>query len=416
MKLLDRYNRVSLLTFILVIVITGVVYYFTISYILTNQVDKDLVVEENEIFDHVKLNNRLPQVFKSDDLKIKFEPISADTVVRRFSNVQFYDEQENESELGRMLATSVKVNKQTYRVTIIESTVEIDYLIRMIFFITLGLIIVLLIILLLLNRLLVRKLWQPFYQTLRQIKLFNLADRNVIQPVDTRIDEFHDLNNEVAAMSQRVLYDYQSLKSFTENASHELMTPLAVIISKLEILMQDDDVTEKQGALIGEAYATVDRLKKLSRSMLLLSRIENKLMSDLENIDLCEFIRNKIIEFQELLADREITLQDELQHCHININRDLLNIMLNNLLGNAIQHNNANGVIVVKLTDKSMSICNSGASSPLNAQTIFQRFHKSPESEGTGLGLTLVKQICDNYQFRLNYNFQDRLHCFTVNF
>ncbi|PTR01685.1 signal transduction histidine kinase [Mucilaginibacter yixingensis] len=416
MKLLDRYNRVSLLATISMIVIAGIVYYFTISLILTNQVDKDLLVEENEIFDYVGLNHRLPQVFKSDDLKIRFTAIPDSTIVRRIADSHFYDDQEHEDEAARMLTSSVRVGAQLYRINITESKVETDDLIRMIFLITLGLIFVLLVVLLLINRTLMRKLWEPFYETLKQIKLFNVADRNGICQVDTRIDEFQDLNREVTAMSQRVLHDYQSLKSFTENASHELMTPLAVIISKLETLMQDNDITERQGALIGEAYQTVDRLKKLNRSMLLLSRIENKLMHDAEDIDLQDTVRKKIIEFQELLADKHIVIREELEPHHIKLNRDLLNIMLNNLLGNAIQHNRPGGRIVVQLTGQQLSFCNTGTAVSLNQQTIFQRFHKSPESEGTGLGLTLVKQICDNYGFALSYAFNDQLHCFTVVF
>jgi signal transduction histidine kinase len=416
LKLLDRYNRVSLLLTILVIVVTGFIYYFTISYILTGQVDKDLLVEENEIFDYVKLNHRLPQVFKSEDLRIRFEPIDRDTVARRFAETTFYDEKEHNQESGRTLYSSVKVGTHRYRIQITESTVETEDLIRMIFLITLGIIFILLAILLLINRVLMRKLWEPFYETLKQIKLFNLADRNGIEPVDTLIDEFHDLNREVTAMSQRVLQDYQSLKNFTENASHELMTPLAVIISKLETLMQDSEITQRQGTLISDVYETADRLKKLNRSMLLLSRIENKLMPDQEDIDLDDFIQNKLTEFQEWLKGKEIIATYNLRYCTIRINRDLLNILLNNLIGNAILHNKPGGELIIRLNELGFSICNTGAARALNEQTIFQRFHKSPESEGTGLGLTLVKQICENYNFGLSYSFEKQLHCFRVRF
>lgn len=416
MKLLDRYNRISLLTTVVVIIVAGFVYYFTISYILTGQVDKDLLVEENEIFDYVKLNHRLPQVFKSEDLKIVFEPIGGDVVKRSFLDTRFYDAHEQEEETGRTLISSVKVGVQRYRILITESKVETDYLIRFIFGITLGIIFILLLALLIINRLSMRKLWQSFYQILQQIKLFNLADHNGIRPIDTAIDEFHDLNNEVTAMSQRVLKDYQSLKTFTENASHELMTPLAVIVSKLETLMQDGDITEKQGMLISDAYHTVDRLKKLNRSMLLLSRIENKLMPDHEEIDISDFLQSKILEFQELLVNKEISIMDDLSYCKVRVNRDLLNVMVNNLFGNAISHNHTGGKIIIHLSELALSFCNTGSTVALNEQVIFQRFYKSPDSEGTGLGLTLVNQICDNYDFSLTYSFSDNMHCFKVQF
>ncbi|RFZ95585.1 sensor histidine kinase [Mucilaginibacter conchicola] len=416
MKLIDRYNRISLLVTIAIIIVTGFVYYLTISYILTNRVDRDLLVEENEIFAYVKLNKALPQVFKSDGLKIRFVPSATDDIARSFGNAMFYNEEENEQEAGRMLTSSVKVGGKTYRIEIIESKVETEYLIRFIFFITLGIILVLLTLLLIINRILVRRLWKPFYRILEGIKLFNLADKNGINPVTSDIDEFRDLNVEVTAMSGRVMNDYQSLKGFVENAAHELMTPLAVINSKLDTLMQVGEMTDKQGEIISEVYHTVGRLKKLNRSMLLLSRIENKLMAERETIDLAEFIDDKLNEFQELLAERGIGISKDLKPCPVTINRDLLTVMLNNLLGNAILHNTANGQIEIRLNQNELVISNTGANTALNEQKVLQRFYKSPESEGSGLGLTLVKEICDSYGYLFGYSFEAGLHLFEIKF
>ncbi|MBL4677404.1 MAG: HAMP domain-containing histidine kinase [Mucilaginibacter sp.] len=416
MKLIDRYNRISLLVTIAIIIVTGFVYYLTISYILTNRVDRDLVVEENEIFAYVKLNDKLPQVFKSDGLKIRFTASATDSITRTFGNTLFYNEEENEQEAGRMLTSSVKVEGKTYRIEITESKVETEYLIRFIFFITLGIILVLLTLLLIINRILVRRLWKPFYRILEGIKLFNVADKNGIHPVASNIDEFRDLNMEVTAMSGRVMNDYQSLKGFVENAAHELMTPLAVINSKLDTLMQVGEMTDKQGAIISEVYDTVGRLKKLNRSMLLLSRIENKLLAEPEIIDLLGFIEHKISEFHELLAERDIVVNQDLQPCQVTINRDLLTVMLNNLLGNAILHNIKNGNIGIRLNKNELLIANTGSGTALNEQKVLQRFYKSSESEGSGLGLTLVKEICDNYGYVFNYNFKDGLHAFEIKF
>jgi len=401
---------------ILVIVMAGFIYYFTISYILTGQVDKELDVEENEIFEYVKLNHALPHVFKSGDLKIHFTAVSNEPITRNFRDSRFYDEDEHGEESGRTLTSSVKLGTQNYRIEITESKVETEDLIRLIFFITLGIIFVLLTFLLLVNRFLMGRLWKPFYEILGAIKLFNLADRNGIHPVNTRIDEFRDLNVEVTAMSQRVLRDYQSLKGFVENAAHELMTPLAVINSKLDTLVQVSEMTEKQGMLISEVYDTVGKLKKLNRSMLMLSRIENKLIAEHELIDLAQFIRNKVNEFQELLADRGITIRENLSPCQITINHDLLTVLLNNLMGNAIQHNRPGGKIHIQLDQEGFSFSNTGTNGALNEQQILQRFYKSPESEGSGLGLTLIKEICDSYGFRFRYEFRDEMHCFEIQF
>jgi len=416
MKLLDRYNRISLLVTVLVIIITGIVYYFTISYILTYQVDKDLMVEENEIFEEIKLNHRLPQVFKSEDLKINFQSVGQDSVQRRFLDTQYWDDKDHEEESGRGLISSVSLNGVNYRITIIESKVETEDLIRMIFFITLGIILILVVVLTLINRLVIRNLWRPFYLMLRQIKLFNVTDHSSINKLDTRIEEFKEMNEEVSAMSLRVRRDYEELKNFVENASHELMTPLAVINSKLDTLAQDHEITNKQGTLIGELYNSVSKMKKLNKSMLLLSRLENRLIQEQELLNLKQKVLEATGDFQELLTAKKLKMHTHLHDAQITMNKDLLDVLLNNLLGNAIRHNHPEGEIEVKLNPGVLTIANTGRPEELKSDLIFQRFHKSPESDGTGLGLTLAREICESSGYRLSYAYVNNKHTFTINF
>lgn len=416
MKLLDKYNRTSLITTCLIIIVAGFVYYFTISYILTGKVDKDLMVEENEIFDYVKINGRLPQVFKSEDLKIKFRKIDNEKVIRKFSDTQYYNDVTREMESGRSLVSTVNVGKQHYMIIITESKVETEELIRVIFLITLGIILVLLVFLLLVNRVLMRNLWQPFYSMLQQIKQFNLADQQVIAPLNANIDEFNDMNREVTAMSKRVTHDYIALKKFVENAAHELMTPVAVLNSKLDNLAQDNNITVHQSELITELYGVIGKMTRLNKSMLLLARIENKLMSEQVEMEISEALREKLSEFQGLYQARGIVVDACLQPCHVNMNRDLLTNLFNNLLTNAMRHNHTGGKVIVELDTEQIVIGNTGDSTALDKELIFQRFYKSADSEGTGLGLTLVKEICDLYGFQLSYHYADQLHCFTIKF
>ncbi len=416
MKLFDNYNRISLFFTVLIIIITGVVYYYTISYILNGQVDQDLVVEENEIFDYAKLNNKLPQVFKSEDLKITFTPAGNTPINREFSDLKIFNEREKERESARSLQSTVVVNGIRYRITIIESKVETEDLIRAIFLITLCITLVLIISLMAINRILIRNLWQPFYQMLKQITLFNLADKNTITGLETNIDEFKEMNREITAMSLRVRRDYQELKNFVENASHELMTPIAVINSKMDTLVQDGLITERQGVLVGEVYQTLTRMKRLNKSMLLLSRIESRLISEQHELNLRKMLGSTIAAFQELFTIKRISVTTDLKDAGIVMNRDLLEILLSNLLGNAVNHNHENGKITVSLQPGLLSVANTGNSTALETEIIFQRFNKSADSEGSGLGLTLIKEICELYSYKLTYRFHDGMHCFAVSF
>lgn len=418
MKLLDKYNRISLITTIVVIIITGIVYYFTISYILTDQVDKDLLVEENEIFDYVKANQRLPQIFKSENLKITFKPAGQKPVQRQFVNINYRNDKDNdrERESGRGLISSVRVNGVNYGITIIESKVETEDLIRLIFLITLGIILVLIVVLIVINRLVIRNLWLPFYNMLAQIKLFNLTDHDSISSLETNIEEFKDMNQEISAMSTRVRQDYQELKSFIENAAHELMTPIAVMNSKLDTLIQTSNLTEKQGGLINDVYHTVGKLTRLNKAMLLLTKIENKLINDQEQVTVKSAVEDALSGFQEIFADKKIKLHCRLTDVETSASKTVLDILLNNLLTNAIRHNIPGGNIDVILDAGKLIIKNTGKPVALDAHQIFQRFHKAPESEGSGLGLTLARQICENYGLTLSYSYVQNLHTFTVSF
>lgn len=415
MKLLDNYNRIGIWFTALAVIITSTIYYFAISYVLTGQVDQDLVVEENEIFSSVRLHNALPQIYESEDLKIIFER-ATDSVKRGFSNKDFYNKKEKETESGRALTSSVAVNGQLYKITIIESKVETEDLIRLIFYITLGLVSLLVLALYLMNRYVIRNLWQPFYQMLRQITAFNLTEHKTIDSLETNIDEFKAMNDEITAMSHRVLKDYTDLRSFVENASHELMTPIAIITAKMDNLVQEGLVSSTQGGFVEEIYQTLHRLKRLNKTMLTLARIENKLFQESEVLRMDDTVRETLKAFQEIFTERTFKVTANLHESTIKINRDLLNILLNNMLGNAVSHNKPGGSIQITVKPGLLTIANTGQGEALNEETIFQRFNKSASSEGTGLGLTLVKEICVNYNLTLQYRFDAPMHIFSVAF
>ncbi|MEO6851140.1 MAG: HAMP domain-containing sensor histidine kinase [Mucilaginibacter sp.] len=426
MKLLDKYNRVNLATTIVVMLITGIIYYQAIDWILTNKIDKDLSVEENEIFEYVTLNHHLPQVFESNDLQITFTQAKPGSAKRTFINTIYRNKKEGhpskrrhrheEYESGRGLISSVSVDPDFYKILIVESKVETEDLIKIIFGITAGVILLLLFILFVTNRLLLNRLWQPFYNLLKELRLFNVADSKDIPVVSTNIDEFEELNQAIVSMSSRVKSDYKDLKTFTENASHELLTPIAVINSKLDTLIQTDNFSPPQSKLLNDLYSAVSRLTRLNQSLLLLVKIENRIIEGAQLINLRSSIEEMVNQFEEIFQDKELTVSCMLTDKEINASPYLVDILLNNLLSNAIRHNYKGGEIVIKLTDELLVIQNTGEATALQSDQVFIRFHKSSYSEGSGLGLTISKQICENLGFTLSYIFEDLYHSFTVVF
>ena len=426
MKLITRYNRVNLLTTILVMLVTGIIYYQAISLILLNQLEKDLIVEENEVFEYVRLNHQLPQVFKSNDQQITFTEATPGSVTRQFINTIYRNYQSpkytgrhhhhDEFESGRGLITSVQVGDRYYKVLIVESKVEAEDLIKIIFGITAGVILLLLVTLYFTNRLLLNRLWQPFYNLLKALRLFDVADSKDIPLEKTSIDEFEELNQAIIGMSTRVKRDYKELKTFTENASHELLTPIAVINSKLDTLLQTDNFTQQQSKLLNDLYSAVSRLTRLNQSLLLLVKIENHLLDATGHVNLHTHLQEVILQFEEIFQDKELKVTYAPGEKVMTASVYLIDILLNNLLSNAIRHNYKGGEINIQLTPDHLIIQNTGDLIALHDDEIFTRFHKSTYSEGSGLGLTISRQICANLKLALSYSYEKPYHTFTIVF
>jgi len=415
MKLASQYNRVNILTSIVVLAITGLIYYVVIHFILTEKLDRDLVVEENEIRQYVATYHKLPLPASYLDQQIAYKKLSNHIPEREFLYTSYYNSKEQENEPGRSLITVVHLNGKAVEVTITKSRVESEDLVRIILLITVGITLILLLSLLLINRFVLNRLWRPFYAILNGMKSFEVARMDAIAYENTPIDEFNQLHQSVNAMAERVRHDYKELKSFTDNASHEMMTPLAVINSKLDSLLQTESFTAQQGALLADVYQATGRLSRLHQSLLLLAKIENNLIPDFQEIDLMEMVEAKGRQFQELFEKDRLSLTTDLQAVEIKMSRYLADILLNNLFSNAVRHNVTAGYIHVKLDSAGLAISNSGK--PGNAQDkVFDRFSKSADSEGMGLGLAISKQICNLYDFRIHYEEKNGEHIFVVHF
>jgi signal transduction histidine kinase len=415
MKLFTRYNRINLLANILVLLAGSIFFYLILHYVLLRQLDETLRVEEAEILDFVKNKDSLPPPANYKDQHVNF--VIADHAVKRhFSSVDSYDKLKKEEETYRLLQFPVSIHNQTYLATVSKSQAETEDLIFLIVLITVGIIVLLLFIQLIINRLLLKKLWQPFYNTLQSIKQFNLSSRKRIASNNGHIDEFSDLNNAVTQMTDKIINDYETLKDFTDNASHEMQTPLAIINSKLDLMIQDQNLDEKQMLQLQAMYDAVGRLSKLNQSLLLLTKIENNQFLSAEQINLKCLTEEKLTQLEELISVKKILVVTRLEPCILSMNEYLADILLNNLLVNAVRHNIENGKIEINLNKEGLSISNSGTELPFGAPLLFDRFKKNASSEGTGLGLAIVKQICDNYGFVITYSHSGGLHHFNIRF
>jgi signal transduction histidine kinase len=416
MKLFAKYNRINVLSTVIIFLIGCVAFSALLRYVIISQVDEDLKIEKNEIVTSVNQNGHLPGVIEVHDQYTTYQIIPAQQFTgNKIYTHKAYDPTEHEKELRRTIEFDIVANNIWYRVSVSKSLEGTDELIQTIIIITIAIILLILAVTFIINRIVLRRLWKPFYQTLQTMQQFNLSDTQTLYFGNTNIDEFNHLNSILTGALGKAKHEYQTLKEFTENASHELQTPLAVIQSKLDMLIQNEKLSEAESQNIQGAYTALQGLSKLNQSLLLLTKIENNQFKEKTAINLEEILENKISQFSELWKSRNITIHTNLSGKTVNANFYLIEILLNNLLSNATKHNINSGSISISL-ENNLIVTNTGVSKQLDEKLLFKRFSKQNNAtENHGLGLSIIYQICQASGFGCTYNFQSpNLHTFTI--
>lgn len=264
-------------------------------------------------------------------------------------------------------------------------------------------------------RFITRRLWLPFDDTLSKAERFNLAQSDVPDFTPTDIVEFSRLNDSLGRLMQKNKETYRIQKEFTENASHELQTPLAVTRSKLDLLMQEN-LSQQQLELVSELYQLNTRMGHLNRNLLLLAKIENSQYNQYENLDLCAFIEKLLPSYNLLKGNCPVMLDSEgCPDSTVKANPILLECLINNLVVNAIRHTDSGTILVAVSGTGCLEVSNPAADGPLDTSEIFNRFRSGDsKTTGTGLGLAIVKAICDFHRWQIVYSFIGNRHSFKV--
>ncbi len=416
MKLFTKYNRVNITATIVVFVIGSIAFYFVLDYVLTRQLDQNLRMEQQEITNYVKEHNSLPEIQNTKNQWIDTAS-SRDSISRPCATtIEAFNAAENEKELVRQFSFSLRAAGKLYKVTVNQSKTETEDLLKLIILVTVIMIASILLSTYLINRLLISRLWKPFYNTIDAIRGYKLSVQQPLQLGKENIDEIHLLNESLNKMTTRIHQDYLALRIFTENASHEMQTPLAVIRSKVESLLQDatNEKTVQQLLVIEDASL---KLSKLHQSLLLLTKIENRQFELTEPVNLAEILRSKLSERSELITERELNMSIGTEEVTLFFHRHLAEIMINNLLNNVIRYTPVHGTVSIRLTADFLSIKNYAGDGELDTNRIFQRFYKHEQSaESTGLGLAIVKEICILAGFTINYQYIYHEHEFIIHF
>ncbi|MBK7409986.1 MAG: hypothetical protein IPL49_20245 [Saprospirales bacterium] len=207
-------------------------------------------------------------------------------------------------------------------------------------------------------------------------------------------------------------------KQFTENAAHELQTPLAVIKGHVELLLQSPQMGEAEMEVLDIILKNTNRLAKINSSLILLSKIEHNRFADHEVVDIGAVVEEVLGYYVDLIEMQKLEVRKAFHSkVQYRMSPALAEILISNLLQNATRHNVHNGWIGIELEKNRLIISNPG--DPLDGppEALFGRFERQTEKEESlGLGLSIIKRICDYYGFTLGYEQEGTLHRLIVSF
>lgn len=411
MKLLTRTVLIFLLYASVVAAGGTWVYYNVIHKLYYAYVDRTLSRRKLRVLKDLRLYLRSPAdlaYWHQLDHNIEFRPLKSPAPPDRFSVRPMYNELTGLEQPYRQLATPITFQGRPYELQMRISLLDTQLLLARIVGAGVVLFGVLVLGLLGLQFLLTRQLWAPFYHTLEQLRRYQLDQSKPVVLAATNVREFQELNLTLDQLLTRNQRAYLRQKQFTENAAHELQTPLAILRTKLDLLVQAPGMTEEQAGHLEGLFDVTHRLTHLSRNLLLLARLENEVFFPTETVDVAAATRTQLRLLTEQFEASDLTVETELAaNAPLRVNRGLLDVLLSNLLANAIRHNHAGGRVHVQLTPTHLIIENTGRAQALSPDSLFQRFSKDAGSRpgSTGLGLAIVRQICDTCGFPIRYSY-----------
>ena len=405
---------------VLLVVVTPITYWVMQSLQLED-VNESIALRKNEFMQRSQWNNLSPEEIEAwnrfnRDIKLLPDTVTApmETIVEQV----FYDTLDVEWEPYHVWYQRVPVAEGEAILMVRKDLIEAEDIFTGAATVILSTLVALLIGFLILTRIIAARLWRPFYQSLEVLRGFDISEGQHPELASSRIAEFAELKAVLDGLISHSISRFRKEQEFTQNASHELQTPLAVFRSKLDLLLQNESLTEDQAKLVHELYDAANRLLRINKNLLLLAKMENTAYERTEVIDMAALVRETLPYFEEQAQEKSLTIDQQLyETTTVSGNRGLVEVLVNNLLMNAIRHNRAGGAIQIELTQTSLRISNTGATEALDAEHVFERFAKtSRHAHSAGLGLAISRKIARLHEWELSYQFEEQQHVFLLHF
>jgi len=419
MKLLNKTNIYFSGVSLLVFCIGGIFFYFLFQGIIERDLNNKLRLRKNYIIKQLSKSDSLVlyQRFSGNTVSV-IQRNEVDTTEEISSDTILFDAVDQSTIHYRQLTFMTVANGKGYQIQVRRALVETSDLIKGVIALEAVLFLFFLAILGVLNSLSSRRIWKPFYEMLEMIGAYKIDRGETLVFQKTSITEFNELSSAIEKMSTKLSQEFNTQREFTENASHEIQTPIAIVKNKLELLLQTPGLHEDQMNLISAALAAADRLSKLNEALIILSRIENRQFHVVESFCVNDLIEGRLSSLSELIQIRKIAIS-RIYYAKLvtKMNPYLAEILFENLITNCIGHNLSPGFISITIDSNKVQFTNPGEDPKLEPGKLFGRFAKgNQKSKSPGLGLPIVKAICETYLIPISYTFENRIHTISITF
>ncbi|WP_028788985.1 ATP-binding protein [Terrimonas ferruginea] len=411
MKLLHRSIAIQLPVILLILCITGTVLYFGLRKEVTSEMNEQLELEAELVFEELTAGRPVHHP------SIQIDKIAALPARKSYTgDTLIYDFLQKKQEGYHYLASHKTIGNQHYRVKVMTTYIGWGNYFKNILLVFILTAVLLAAAGIVVSYYLNRRLWKPFFYNLEQLRSFSVSQPNPIHLQRSDVQEFSDMQHSLKELADRSQQEYIALREFTENASHEIQTPLSIVRVKLDKMSQMD-IPEEMASYIEQANAGIDRLSKLNKNLLLLARIDNNAFADKIKLRLDTALEQLTEQLTELFESKKLVVKKNTTPVTVNASAYLCEVLLSNLLSNAFKYAETGSTISIQLNEHKLRISNPGKPLTIDNSKIFQRFIKgNPNASGAGLGLAIVQQICKLESWKIDYTYVGGQHEFEVIF
>lgn len=404
----------------LLIAIWALLFYIAITNEVNDEVDDALESYSEIIIKRALSGESLPSKDNGSNNQYYLEEVTKEYAdghpALSYSNEMIFIDQLGEEESARVLNSIFMTNDGRYFHLVVSTPVfEKDDMIEAILLWIIVLFGALILSVIIVISVVFRGSMKPLYILLKWLDNFKLGKPNEPLVNNSSIKEFRKLNEATVRFSHRSEQLFEQQKEFIGNASHEIQTPLAICQNRIEILLEEQNINERQQEELAKIHATITHISRLNKSLLLLSKIDNGQFNVKEDVSINTIIERVVPDYLEVFNYKNITVKLKSEGKFIvSMNDTLAVLMISNLLKNCFVHTQDNGAISIEITHNSVLFRNSGTT-PLDPTRIFERFYQGSKRENsTGLGLSIVDSICKLENLSIHYFFENNFHCFKI--